>query len=452
MYAVAAVGSKFALVPGLSHEDRMKCGQQFCEKARDLLLAGYLGRSTRGNLSEPGVISDIEAIQTLTLIFTYFVPLAGLNPILLPLLQTRLGLILEYCLDATTEGLAPPCPPSDVTDWILRELRVRTWAQAAIEDTTMAYHRKGELLYNWFQHPFRLACHELFWDMESPELAFEMMLAASAPFGPAGTVVDIQPLSLLTLQPKTRAMMIAELFRPCFAQSGSFGVIMLFNTLLRALRMQLRSFAELSGVKPLQICAQEPEMDSENERFYRQRAGHIDALAGDFFAVLPPDISGPFESGDLAPYFANWSKYFSDLAYAHAFFTGCVMTRCSEIEVWGDPATASAELLSSPRLAGVMQVATLVGRLLEGQLADDPSLRWSHETHFGMILRIGYVFLAAMRGGLSTRFERELVTVLRALERFAMTGQPVARARTDEFLMALKGAGIGVTMRQVILP
>lgn len=444
LYALAALGTRHALVPGLSEADRTKCGNYYCEKSRELLLAGYFNPAPGA-----GPIGHIEALQAMTLIFTYCVP-GGMTPTLLPLLQTRVDTILKLFVDPRLPGggnlLVPSTEPVDASDWLLREIRARLWIGTLVADISTSYQSARPLLYDWFRQPFTLPCHEHFFDMESPEQAFHLLYRDPAQPRRPPVVIDFTALASPDIAPAARSAIVASVFQPALHYSASYSCIVVFNLFVGMLRARLAMYATSSSVDPLVVGSKEPIYDSPTERTYRTMAQHIENLVDDFFAVLPADIGQGLDRGDPSPFFKNWNRYFSDLSYAHAFFTGYVMARSARMDIWGDPTKASNPdvMLSTPRYYNHLKAASVVVKLIEGQINDDPSLRWSHNAGFGSMLKIGYLFLAAIRHGKGNqgRFEREVKVVARALNQIGRTVQSAPKELARGFEVAMRAAGI----------
>jgi hypothetical protein len=369
-------------------------------------------------------MTDIEAVQTLSLLFTYHMPGNSQNT-LFPLLQRRTELVLKMCADPVSGSLIPPVA-REPEAWISTDLKLRAFVSCLVGDITTAFSTDRDPLHDWFGRPFQLPCHERYWDLENPEVAFGMLREVR------GTVVDFSPLVSHALAPGQRRALIGSAIIPVMNQAASYGTLSLVNSFLRLQRMQMRRFAGQAGLHPPKISAQDPLKDTEHESTYRRRAWHVASLVDDVFASLPADIAGALRSADTRSYFANHRAYFPDLAYGHAFFTGCVMLLCASVEVWGD-LRGIEQFLGSEGFRHILMKAAHVVKLLEGQMADDPSLRWIHQSHFGSVLRLGYLFLEAGRG-------EEAKVVHGAVERFGRIFDDVREA-VGGFGRAVEGLG-----------
>ncbi len=369
-------------------------------------------------------MTDIEAVQTLSLLFTYYMP-RNSQSTLFPILQRRTELVLKMCMDPMTGSLAYPAP-RDPVEWISTDLKLRAYVACLVADITTAFSVDRDPLHDWFGNAFPLPSHERYWDLESPEIAFGMLRDFQAP------VADFRPLMSPALAPGQRRALISSIIIPVINQMASYGTLPLVNSFLKLQRMHMRRFAGQAGIHPPKIAAQSPGKDTDVENTYRTRAWHVTSLVDDVFASLPGDLATALSSADTKSYFANHRAYFPDLSFAHSFFTGCVMLLCASVEVWGDM-RGIEHYLGSEGFRPILMKAGHVVKLLEGQMADDPSLRWSHYSHFGSIMKIGHLFLEAGRAD-------EARVVRGAAERFGRTFGEVKEIVVG-FSRAVEGLG-----------
>lgn len=392
LYALAANGTRLTPMPGLTDEQRIRCARMYADRSKELVSAYY---------SQPegqNAMTDIEALQTMLVLYDYFVP-AGFAVAMFPFLERLADLAVNVCLDKATGGAVVGLArePEDALEWVVAEMKTRAWLMTSLMDVATATIAKREPLHQYFRHKLYLPAHELFYDMNSWEDAFDLLFRA--PDKPERTLVDFSVLSALEVDPDLRAQVLKDVISPTFRHAATYGTLGVVNNCMRDLRNRIRAFAMANGIAPLALISKDSSQDTPSERAYRMHVSHMDNLVADIYAAMPPEFGPDLAKGSGTSFFKLWPTYFSDRGYAHAFMASCVMVQAFTLEnvMSGDPSTASAEIFSSPFFVRVLESAIIIVRLLRAQLEDDPGLSLLPYSIVYTVLRVGYLFLAAVR-------------------------------------------------------
>ncbi|KAI9014010.1 hypothetical protein DFJ74DRAFT_681007 [Hyaloraphidium curvatum] len=288
-----------------------------------------------------------------------------------------------------------------------------------------------------------LPAHDGFFDMASPEEAFNVLYRTPGTAPPA--VADFSPLFASDVGDAERVRAVREAVGSSFSHRAYSGTLLVFGTFLRHLKHRLRAHALAHRVSPLALMTQDPALDRPAETAYRLLNAHVDALVAAVPLAFPPALRPLFESGDASAFFASWPAYFPSRGHAHSFFMTATMLHSLRMESLfeGDASRASPDMFSSPAFLSVLEGAAVAVRMLRSQMADDPRLRWGHLSQVATALRAGNILLAAVRvGAAGMGYEEEVGVVARFLDVVGWTYRPLALKAAKDFHAAVAAAGI----------
>lgn len=123
LHSVISMGVRLSVKIAAPPTQRMEWSTWHLERAADLLSRGYFTPPTK----EQRTVSDIEALQTIIIIFFSSVT-AGLGVRYLPLLAKGAEIAKAVCLMGplpASQGSFPPA--SNYVEWILDEMRMRAY-------------------------------------------------------------------------------------------------------------------------------------------------------------------------------------------------------------------------------------------------------------------------------------------------------------------------------------
>lgn len=432
LFAVAALGVRFAELPGLTDFERQLHSREFSERAKELLLAGYYGSSRppmpEGSglppLPDHGAITRLEAAQTIIFIFQFCVS-SGLAPKGFVLLQRLFDVLLELCLDGNQEQLRGiNWEPTNHTEWIYHEMRMRLWGSYVAMDVTFAYQAQREPLHDYFSHPFPLAAHEYYFDSLPAEIAFDYLFLQESPAQRKlwTTPADISRL-LSTRDPNERNTILIHFIQPIVSHRRTVFGFTLLATCLRYFRIRIREAASRLGVDPYRLACKMGlstglEDLEPSERIYLDFVDNFLGVVGAFRSILPDQMAQVMSEGSTAALFEAAHFFFVDERYAHLFLLSCLSMLSACMENWiGDTIALTAELpagsdsgvptwfFASPAFTSVLEFAIIFTRILEGQLSNDPGLVNNHYALFMSTLRTGSLHLAAYK--LSRSYDAE---------------------------------------------
>ncbi|KAI9014112.1 hypothetical protein DFJ74DRAFT_709670 [Hyaloraphidium curvatum] len=436
LYALAANGTRFALLPGLSDAERLRCGKALCERARDAVLAGYYGHE-EGHRT----MTDFEALQTLFMMHSFWVPY-GTSAQARPLLE-RLVEVGRKLRKRTLWFSARV--PATGTEWIMDEMVGRGWISVAITDLSLAYAGFGTQENDYFAGPFFVPCNEQYFDMDSQDEAFGLLCERYGPTAACASI-DLAPLLDPATDPAARAGIMRDLVGPTFYGRASLLTMVLANTVFRELRLRMRAIVDRDAIDPATLLVRGAAQDSPAEAAYRRLALHCDSLLADLYSSFPQELGTALAIGDPDPFFRAWPAYFGDLGCAHAFFSSCTIAHFFHLENHlvgrGMP---PASVLAHPAAQGALGAASALLRLLGGQLADDPALRWTHFNLHFVVLRTGYLLVRALEvvpAAARTLIENEVRFVARVLGLMGRTLQPMGPKLAREFAIAAADVGV----------
>lgn len=420
LFAIAAIGTRFAELPGVTDRQRRQYAREYCERSKALLLSGYYDGhqdplpDTHG---PPPVstnrMSRLEAAQTLILIFQFCVS-SGLAPRGFILLERLFDVVLELCVDRTRGVLlGSNWRPSTEFEWIFDEMRKRVLASFVAMDVTFAYAAKREPMYDYFQHPFRFASHEFYFDTLSPDIAFDILYNSVDSSRDVDQPYDFK-LLLRTRDPTDLAILLRQLVDPVFAQKRSVVSFTMLATAVRYQRIRIRELAVHTNIDPYLLAAkqsnEDPSSPMVSELVYIDNAKALETLEEALVAALPPDLAYAFGEGITAPMFANAGLHFVDERFVHIFILACLSLRYAVVENWCDDDIGVTATLRSDETAGmplrffqspvflrIVEYSILFVRLVEGQLLYDPELKWNHFALFMATLKIGGLNLATLK-------------------------------------------------------
>ncbi|KAI9014021.1 hypothetical protein DFJ74DRAFT_681033 [Hyaloraphidium curvatum] len=275
-----------------------------------------------------------------------------------------------------------------------------------------------------------LPAHDGFFDMASPEEAFNVLYRTPGTAPPA--VADFSPLFASDVGDAERVRAVREAVGSSFSHRAYSGTLLVFGTFLRHLKHRLRAHALAHRVSPLALMTQDPALDRPAETAYRLLNAHVDALVAAVPLAFPPALRPLFESGDASAFFASWPAYFPSRGHAHSFFMTATMLHSLRMESLfeGDASRASPDMFSSPAFLSVLEGAAVAVRMLRSQMADDPRLRWGHLSQVATALRAGNILLAAVRvGAAGMGYEEEVGVVARFLDVVGWTYRPLGTSR-----------------------
>lgn len=448
LYAMAANGTRFAELPSSMDGERLRCSRYFVEKAKDLLLSGYYG-------SGQPVVTDIEALQTLFLIYNYLIP-ERVAPGAFVLMERGVDILIKLYTqpDGTPIGFRPPV---DAIDWLHTELVLRMYILYAIWDVAYAYLVGRDTLHPYFSHPVALPSHESYFVMPPPE-AFVMLRSYLPQSSQVWTIVDFSLLTgAFAPDPATACQLVDSVIAPIFQHRASHLAAVYCLGFLREFRRGLRQFAQTQSIDPVELASQHAPNDSPAETVYRQQVATFDAMGSQIALSLPQEIGLHLAAGDPRPLLHRSNFFFPDYRYAHSFLCSYISARCMAVENWmpniaEDPPVA---FYSSPDFLSTLESGILVVRLMSFQMAEEERLRWSRPWAMVPVLRVGGLHVAAVKmcrgaqmDGLNQNLDgveaaKEDVRVIwRWLDVMGAIHRPLGRMLALNFRKVMRDAGI----------
>lgn len=393
--AIAGTGTRLAYLPGVSDEERKQLAVLLNAKARDLLMSGYLAHPT-----EPGgvpPVSDLEAVQALLVLFSYYLPEGSAqNEIFL--LEQAARILGRMCIYPDGTFLGGNRESMDHIDWLRRDLLARIWIVMASVDMTLV-QRFGDRapFLDYLGVPFLLPSHETFFGIYSSVDAYQALLHGP---GVAPVIVDCTDVITWSAPSERCRRVVREIVAPI--SSGRAGVLALglFHVLMRDLWSGLAMFATSRGLVPPLIAAQDPDRDTLEQATYRHRVGLTDTMASELFQVLPDSFGIDLAEGRTDTLFANAEQYLSSPLYAALFLTLCICNESKRTESWVHGASNEAPdeaLLSSQPFVSSLEASIRAARMIRGLLQFDTSLEISHHVGFSAVGRIGFMDIAVVR-------------------------------------------------------
>ncbi|KAI9000356.1 hypothetical protein DFJ74DRAFT_697525 [Hyaloraphidium curvatum] len=393
-YAAAAQGARLVDGFALTDAERLWIARLCVERARDLILAGFVeGLGSGGG----GRMTEIEAVQTIFLVVQVMVSL-GIAGRAEGIFQLGLRVLRKLCV-GRSGVLLPSGPPRNVADWIMGEICRRLWIAMMNFHLIFAYvsNRDGDPDFFELAPRFDLPCHDVYFEHQDPDFAFRELHGAESSDDDRATV-DFRPF-LATPDAPTGERLVASLIEPAFLWRASpvFSAVLLAN-FLRHLRLRMRSFALRSGVETLRTVAKEPHELTHAELTYCDLVQVFESLCAAMFRHLPPAFGPAAAQGDAAPFFASAGAHFASDASAHLFWVVLTHMHAYKAEHWiqGDPATADERLFSSPGFLPVLEGSVLFVRMAEGQMRADPSRKGLHQLSITALSLIGALNMAAV--------------------------------------------------------
>ncbi|KAI9007742.1 hypothetical protein DFJ74DRAFT_688962 [Hyaloraphidium curvatum] len=449
LYSIAAEGSGLVNVPGMSFSDKRKAGLRYCEMARDLLLAGYFSRSPTERQ-----ITDVEALQSLILIYNHFIP-AGKGPQTFPLLQRMVDLAVSTCLDSSSGAtwVGSRRRPTNPSEWLLMELKTRAWIGVTVTDVIHAFLVGREPQFPFFRYPLPLPCHEAYFDLEPEEAYCRLYLPTDgAEEPPVSAVCDFSPLLDASISPQLQSQVISAIILPTFQRRAFLSTALLCVAFLRFLGIRMRAHAKLHGIKPLELLSHPPSNDTPAEAMYRRLRCQIDALVTDICDAIPAEIAASFRGGSIGPLLTGWPRNFTEHWHPRVLFAHLAMLASLRLELVsseGDPRAASPALFSAPEFVRGVETALLISNFLEALLDDDPEMLHCHFMCFSTVVRAGYFFLGALnvvKGSVDSEvcevLMRSCGVVLRAIKCIGNRHPPMGVAVARQFENAIRAAGV----------
>ncbi|KAI9032958.1 hypothetical protein DFJ74DRAFT_143174 [Hyaloraphidium curvatum] len=381
LYAAAGCGAFMVRTGALSEPEKMRIGIAYCERARDLLLAGYFGSPQAA--ARP--VTDMEASQALWQLLEALLSV-GMVGKAAPLMRHGISILARLAaagpdLRGRNDCLSPAWIPANVEQWLRGELVLRLWVAYANLDVVFAHHTNREPSFDWFpRRPIRLACHELYWTHPDPAAAFDLVfVSGDGRFLPTSANFGEFFAGGYRLEDGQRLM--RDVVRPVFElRAGTYAVLHL-NSFFRLLRLRIRDDAKRTGVEPMATIARPAEQWTPAEAAFRARVQIFDAVVAEVFASMPPEIGAGLAQGDAGPLMASWPTYFADPMHALMLITTVMPLHAYPIEHFmghGKPEGAQASLFSSPEFLRVLDSAVLYVRLMGSQMDHDPELRSPH--------------------------------------------------------------------------
>lgn len=372
----------------------------------NLLLAG------RGTDPMSGVplMSDLEALQTVSVLYDVFVP-AGLSGKAASFWAWGARLLNHICNEGPpgTGPLDNPQPAISIRDWLYRDILLRCHWSMAIVDLDRAYYLRREPSMNFFARTARcnLPWHDIYYFDPDPAKAFRAMQlnAHTVPVGPDLRGFAREPTEEM-------AMLTSNMFiEPVFSfRAGIFGTLALNNFLI-VLTDRLRKFAERRRVRGLEVMAKAtpsvdangmltPPMLSAKEQYFMERVHLFDRFCYGCFYALPHGIGRKILEGDADAFFQVAPNYFADTAnsnYLAAILLN-MLSRMIQNRFHGGGNPDPVALFCSPEFAKVLETAAIFTAILRAQLRHDPQIDGVAYLPTVPVLRIGALQIALLAG------------------------------------------------------
>ncbi|KAI9029215.1 hypothetical protein DFJ74DRAFT_641469 [Hyaloraphidium curvatum] len=377
--------------------EREACADRLFAAASDALEAGFAAPGA------PQAIGDLEALQTVCHLLWYRLP-RGNVAASFQWAARFLPALARLCLDPTSPQSSRPqlrgygAEPADANEWIASEMRARVWVFFAMVQPHFDYLRAGRngdgganpedgpedngngpLLLDWAAVGTFLPANDIYFDMDSPQEAYELLRCSA--LGPwKHTTVDLGPFAEFPASPERCCAVVADLAGALYSRRGSIASLSLLLSMLRSHRTRLKAFAASAGISVLKLAAQDPAADSSEQATYRAQAALLEQLASDAMAAVPPDIGRPLAHGHPAPHVALYGSFCPSAKASHMVIGLWISIFSLPLENWlpddtgaiaphpGDAATIFA---SGPVLSA-LESAALVSTLASEQLRCRP--------------------------------------------------------------------------------
>lgn len=472
LFALAATGIRHFRGNNLTETDKLRIAKAYCDRAKDLLLSGY-----SSNIAHAPPMTDMEAAQTVAILLQVLLAVGQASSAFHLVRHGGVVLMRLACQPVRREETGGDSPlsartspanwlissqedPINAVEWIRQELVVRLWIGFASMDVPFAYYSQRDPVCDFFAGVFRLPCHDAFFDHPDPEHAFALLYGRMPGFvrGPEPAFVDF---GVFFANPSlaTGRQVVRELMEPVFTQRGSTMNGLHLLHFFRYMRLQLRRFATMSAIDTLAMISKSAEEYSPTERVYKDRITLFDALIAYAFEVLPPHIGEPILRGDPGPFFMESYRYFARSSHAHILLNCLQIFRTFSMEHYlqGDPTSGDAHLLSSPEFLPILESGITFVKLMQGQFAADPGLRWCHFITSTAALKIAAINLASINmirgdgGGDEEEikqkvdlspFAHDLRVILRHLETVGAKYGLLTRKVADNLKAAIVAAGV----------
>lgn len=467
MFAVAANGIMYADVSGLvlSETQRTLLSMGYLEFARDALVAGFFSRD-----SQP-LMTDLEALQTIYLIMWRCLPEGKALDAFLALERCR-DVFHRTCFDPVS-GQPVGSWNSDCTthvEWIENEMRNRLFLMLSHIDTSYAYYTGRRTLFDYLQFRTPLPCSELYFDMSSPEHAFDLLSRTRV----GQTFAEPPDLSCLFSEDdfatdgRDRFQRSVETIRPIissvFSRRASHLAVAHVGGALRSLRTSMRNQLATNGINLLKLASQPTELDSPGESHYRSRAHFYNALVDEIVKCVPEDVVKPLERGDPVPFLSLAACFLPSPAAGHILLGYLMILKGSTMEHWLEdslspvPGSSSDSPIinlfasQSPALASLLESSVLVSSWMNGQLQVDPELKFPILGNVVSGLRIAKMgtAVASLLRSSSSRTElleiteRDVRTAVRYLEIASTQASGAGRMVVDDLKRQVVEAGISL--------
>lgn len=397
--AVGAIGSRIADIPNISAEDRGFFGAVLFNRAKRLLAAaGYLPDSSP---LLPGLaagldinMTDLEALQTMILVHSYGLGEGGA--------MNDLGLLksaAEVLNRLAQKHLWSPDPPSDVNEWLTRDMVARAWWIIASLDETMDKHQAQAHHLDYLGPPAVLPMHERYFGNASSETAFNALKAAD---GLMQVTVDLSPaLDWVNTSPDDALKVGKDLIRLIGLRrsSGLFSLLCLQLTMVELLS-RLKSFAASQKLDIAELASQLPSLDNPAEAEYRKGLTLVDGLASKVYSSMPDEFGPALSDGAPQKFFDHAERYFSHANYALSCLCVCVAIEGLRITFWTKASAADTtvdqKFMSSPWLLSALECSIRAARMFEAILHRDPTLRYTHIIAVLPATKVGFLDMAAV--------------------------------------------------------
>jgi hypothetical protein len=400
--AMAALGVRHAVIPGgLSLSDRMKMGADFCDRARQFLLAGYFAKA-RTNV--PGAMSDMESVQTLILIYQYAIFEGGAGKAA-ELLERASDILREMSPSSGMRfhGLNP-VRPANAVEWVRDELVRRVFISLAWMDMAYSYYGNRKPFMDYHSEPVILPAHEFYFDMGDAEEAFTLLYGVNG-IGLDPAVVDCSACSNRSRVPDAElaCSLVRAVIAPIFQLRASWTSIMYLTSLFRLFRTRLRELAQSARVNPMQLMAQDPSFDSVAEATYRSFVSTFDLALAEVNNAIPEEVAFPLVGGDAGRFLALGSQWFNGYPYLFGFLSALISLRSQSVENWLDGGDSGrsiedAAFFASSPMQSILESSILITRVLAEMMQNREWKIGFMITPTGLAaLRAGFLDLATLR-------------------------------------------------------
>lgn len=448
MYAMAANGVRFADIPGPVDDARLQISRHYCTIARDLVLSSYYGRAG------DAVMSHLEAVQTIYLIYNYLLPEYG-APAAFVLLQRGLEILLVLSGSLRGQQQVGFKTPQDHIEWVRNEMIVRLFIIFGLWDTSYAYLTGRELLHDYFATRTALPCSEAIFNLSSEE-AFSYLCPHPATGTPPWRSIDFSRITDGSADTTEACHIVASITSYVFNREAGHMALVYLLAFLRQCRFTLRQLAEGYGIDPIVMAAKQARIPNE-EAIYRAKAELLQTMVDQFINSIPENIGMPLAEGNPEPLFALApGNIFPDIPYTHTFLCTYICIRAIPIENWLPPEESDPSLrfFQSETFLNILEIGIIICRLLESQLAMEPQLRWSRPYTVMPVLRVGGLHVAAVKlcqqaaeesgaplGALDGAKEDARIA-WRWVDAMARIHRPMGRYLANSFRRVLRNAGI----------